>query len=79
MLAILAATMHTYRRIEEIAMAIAALGGLGLVVVGILGQRRVKGLPPESPVPERITMMVSGALLFVGLLLAAYAVHKVAA
>jgi hypothetical protein len=75
MQAILAISLHTAHQLQQVGLLVAGLGAIALVVVGVLGYRRVNGRGSESPLPERTVMIVAGLLLGLGYLIQLIGVH----
>ncbi|HEY7947991.1 MAG TPA: hypothetical protein VID75_09950 [Acidimicrobiales bacterium] len=69
---LLVATAAQKRHLQEIGLAIAAVGGVAIILSGVFGLRSM------SRVAERSTMIVAGVLLVAGLILDLLAVHGIA-
>lgn len=67
---ILAVTAAQKRHMQEIGLAIAAVGGIAIVLSGVFGLRSM------SRLAERATMVVAGTLLAVGFVVQLLALHS---
>jgi uncharacterized membrane protein len=72
---VLAISVHTAHRLQEVGILIAGLGAICLIIVGVLGQRRVTSLASVSPMAEYVMMIVAGVLLGIGFLIELIGVH----
>jgi hypothetical protein len=67
---VVAVTVAQKRHMQEIGLAIAAVGGLAVVLSGVFGLRSM------SRVAERSTMVVAGVLIAAGFVVQLLALHS---
>ncbi len=72
---LIAMSLHTAHRFQEIGVIIAGLGAIALIVAGAMGLRRARGADSD-PAQERIWTLVAGVLLGIGLLVLLIGIHR---